>query len=286
MKTKKGLTLTMIFEASSLNYGEGLGNVTMLKKVTKADGRTYTYVSRQALRYNIIENMGVDTTPVTAESGVVQFDPTAQIDKYPEIDLFGYMKTQKESNGQKRSAVVRLSNAESLMPFGQDMDFLNNMGLANRCDAPNALANSEIHNSMYAYTVVVDLDRVGIDGEIEITQEEKANRICELLDCIRYLSRDIKGRTESLNPIFGIGGIYDIKNPFFMGNVKVKKGNLNCDLLREIVRSSPYTKDKTYIAALADRFENAEEINDLSNTSMSELFEELKKEVKAYYESC
>lgn len=55
MMNKKGLTISMIFEASSANYGEGIGNISSLKKMTRSDGKVYTYISRQAMRYNIVQ---------------------------------------------------------------------------------------------------------------------------------------------------------------------------------------------------------------------------------------
>src|SRR6056297_2526949 len=91
----KGLTATFIFEAESANYGEGLGNVTSLKKVSRGNGDSYTYISRQALRYNMINQMEEDKTPLDLDGSVIQFAPDAKIDEYPEVDLFGYMKTQK-----------------------------------------------------------------------------------------------------------------------------------------------------------------------------------------------
>ena len=284
MNNKKGLTLTLIFEAGSLNYGEGIGNVSSLKKVVKADEKAYTYISRQALRYNIVKTMGVDNTPTSDDSGVVQFSPESTIDKYPEIDLFGYMKTEKKSSGNKRSAAVRLSNAESLTRFNSEMDFLNNMGLAERSGAANALANSEIHNTMYSYTVSVDLDRVGEDGEISISQKEKASRVNDLLTAIQYLNRDIRGRNESLNPIFVVGGIYDICNPFFLNNMKMEKGKLNCELIEDIKNSSIYTKEKTVIGSIPARFKNSEEVKKISTAGVNEVFEKLKEEVSKYYE--
>lgn len=33
-----GLTVTIVFQASSANYGESLGNVASLKKLTRGDG--------------------------------------------------------------------------------------------------------------------------------------------------------------------------------------------------------------------------------------------------------
>ena len=56
--TKSGLTATIVFQASSANYGESIGNVSALKKMTRADGKQYAYISRQALRYNIVDQLG------------------------------------------------------------------------------------------------------------------------------------------------------------------------------------------------------------------------------------
>ena len=51
--TRNGFTLTMIFLAESANYGEGVGNISTLKKLSRGNYEQYTYISRQAIRYNI-----------------------------------------------------------------------------------------------------------------------------------------------------------------------------------------------------------------------------------------
>ena len=63
----KGLILTMIFEAESANYGEGIGNVASLKKMARGSGDQYTYISRQAIRYNIVEQLDEALAEVKAE---------------------------------------------------------------------------------------------------------------------------------------------------------------------------------------------------------------------------
>ena len=213
---REGLTVTMVFLAESANYGEGVGNITTLKKMSRGNYEQYSYISRQALRYNIVSQLNWDNTPVDEKSGVVQFAPSATIEEYPEIDLFGYMKTTKEGDQKgaaaTRSAVARLSNAVALEPYQSDMDYLTNMGLAKRKNVGNVIAQSEIQRSLYSYTLSIDLDRVGKDGELEITEEEKADRVDRLLDAVHYLHRDIKGRRENLSPIFVIGGRYERKN--------------------------------------------------------------------------
>lgn len=280
--TKKGLTLTMIFEASSANYGEGIGNISQLKKITRAGGEIYTYISRQAMRYNIVQQMGIDNTPVDNEQRVVQFSPNTTIVKYPEIDLFGYMKTSKET--RTRSAVVRLSNAISMEPYKSDTDFLNNMGLAKRNGLPNDIAQSEIHKSLYSYTITVDLDKVGVDGDIEIDNVEKYRRINLLLDTIQFLNRDIKGRCENLNPVFVIGGLYERKNPYFEDRLKLTKKYLNTDIIVSVINSCDDTKTNTTVGMLSGFFDNDDYIKQSLNTvEICEAYSKFKEEVKAYY---
>ena len=155
---KDGLTLTMVFLAESANYGEGVGNITTLKKMTRGDYQQYSYISRQAIRYNLVQQLNWDDTPVDKKSGVVQFAPSATIEDYPEIDLFGYMKTTSKDDNLKggattRSAVARLSNAISIEPYQGELEFLTNMGLAKRQNLGNDIAQSEIHRTYYTYTL-------------------------------------------------------------------------------------------------------------------------------------
>lgn len=286
---RNGLTVTMVFLAESANYGEGIGNITSLKKMTRGDNKQYTYISRQALRYSLVQQMGWDKTPVDAKSGVVQFAPSATIAEFPEIDLFGYMKTtakdDKQSGGAStRNAVARLSNAISLEPYQSDLDFLTNMGLASRIDADNGIAQSEIHRTYYRYTVSVDLERVGIDGDIEISSEEKAERVKVLLDGIRYIYRDIKGRREDLSPVFIIGGVYERKNPFFENKVKIEKNRLSVEMIKELTDSDSSIGENTFAGVVSEMFDNDKEIKDiLGAETIGDVFGHLKEEVDRYY---
>lgn len=285
---RKGLTATIVFLAQSANFGEGIGNIATLKTLTRNDSHRYTYISRQALRYSLTDIAGWNDTPVEAqgkgEKQVVQFAPETTIKDYAEIDLFGYMKTEKGSNGNKRSAVVRISDAISLEPFTGDMNFLNNSGMASRIGANNNLAQSEQHLSYYSYTVTVDLDKVGVDGEIEISQKEKANRMVELLECLEFLNRDIKGRNENLNPMFIIGGIFDRKNPFYKDRVRLDKNSIRTKALKEIMTSYEWLEQQTHVGVVSGLFDNDAEIKEtLGATTVAEVFKKLKEEVREYY---
>lgn len=286
---KNGLTISMIFEAQSANYGEGMGNIATLKHLTRADGEQYTYISRQALRYSMIEQLGWANTPVEANGSgtkkVIQFKPGTTIQEYPEIDLFGYMKTSK-GGATTRSAVVRLSNAVSLEPFYADLDFLTNMGLAQRKGEMNSIAQSELHKSFYTYTITVDLDRVGIDENDGINLDvcEKASRVCRFLDCIEQLYRDIKGRRENLSPVFVVGGVYDRKTPFFENRICLHKNKL---LVQRIVESMETMREDTEVGYLPGTFTNDKEIEaQLQPVSIATFFQNLKKKVEDAYAGC
>lgn len=286
---KKGLTASFIFEAESANYGEGVGNVTALKKISRGTGDSFTYISRQALRYNIIQQMAEDITPLDVDGSVIQFATDATIKDYAEIDLFGYMKTKKPA--KTRSAVVRLSNAVSLESFNADIDFLTNKSLLDRYNKQGGevkeggnIAQAEIHKSYYAYTITIDLDLVGKDGDIEISNEEKANRVNKLLNVIKFLYRDIRGRRENLSPIFSIGGVYDIKNPFFENKLKVKNNKILTETIEGVFNLSSEIKAATHVGLIKGIFNNDADIKEkFSIVEMGEFFNCMKAEVDKYY---
>ncbi|KJS22468.1 MAG: CRISPR-associated protein [Clostridiaceae bacterium BRH_c20a] len=285
----KGLTLTLIFQAESANYGESVGNVASLKKISRGQGDQYTYISRQALRYNIAEQLGEDLAPVTAEGSgdkkVVQFSDEAMIDKYPEIDFFGYLKTEKGTGGKKRSAKVRISNAISLESFKGDLDFLTNKGQADKIGENMNIAQAEIHRSYYRYTITADLDQIGEDPlyGISLDNQERARRVKRLLETIAFLYRDIRGRREDLKPLFAIGGVYDIKNPVFQNVVSVRNNCIDVSEIQGVLYDN--IKEDTYCGVVHKSFDNTNELKEqLHVLSMPEFFSTLKQKVNAYYE--
>lgn len=294
---KKGLTFTAIFLAESANYGEGIGNVATLKKISRNRGEQYTYISRQAIRYNIVEQLGENKANVKAEGSgdkkVVQFSAETTIKDYPELDFFGYMKTVKGDNSKNRSAIVRLSNAVSLETFKGDLEFLTNKGLVDRIDRnekvfPN-IAQAEIHKSYYKYTVTIDLDKIGIDelDGIEIENEEKARRVNKLLDTISLLYRDIRGRREDLKPLFIIGGVYDIKNPFFENVVDVRNNKILVEKLTSGIYD--FIEKDTAAGIVKEQFENDTELEtelakkNIKVLNVPEFFKQLKNKIGEYY---
>ena len=299
---KSGLSITMIFKAQSLNYGEGIGNISELKKLSRGDGKVYTFASRQALRYDIarIGNkvFGWNLEVVDKSKGTVQFQDKLSIADSQEMDLFGYMKTSKKTDEKVggsniRSAVVRLSNAISLEDYKSDKDFLNNKGLADRINEFPNLANVEQHLSYYTYTVTIDLEKVGVDGSLELSKEEKSRRVVELLEILKVLNREIRGREENLSPLFIIGGLYDLNTPYFLGRIKLESQEngfaINTNILEDTMKlkiGENAIREDTKIGMVKDIFQNEKEIEETFSGKVSnvqDFFKNLENDVKQYY---
>jgi CRISPR-associated protein Cst2 len=321
------LTLTIITQrATSLNYGENIGNVSILKKLSLGDNSQITYVSDKALKYDIrrkgkeekgwrlLDERVKELIEKSKDGKKLNVDKFAKelVQEYQEFDLFGGLLTNlKGADGKKvelsygdsvkRTAPVKITYAYSISKFQGDMDFMNNIEAYNRYirhieqkDA-QVITQSEQHTTHYYYTVAIDLDRIGVweteNGTEEvIPAEEKAKRVKDLLDIVRTLSRQIRGRYENLSPVFVIGGIYKVKNPFFMGCIGAtetedRKLLLDVDRLLGCKGIIPEEeRDNTLCGLLSGFFANEQEIREKLNCkSVGEVFEELKNKVGEIY---
>ena len=302
MNKKSGFTITMIFKAQSLNYSEGIGNIAELKKLTRGNGDVYTFASRQALRYDIArlgnEMFNWNLQVVDKDKKTVQFSDKYTIEDSEEMDLFGYMRTigksdDKDGGANVRSAVVRLSNAISLEKYKSDIEFLSNKGMADRIKEHPNIANLEQHLSYYTYTVTIDLSKVGIDCDIELSNEVKKNRVIQLLEILKVLNRNIRGREENLSPVFVIGGIYKLNSPFFLGRIalndKKEKFELDVDMLKDAMSlklGEEFIKDDTRVGIVKNTFSNEDKINEMVDNkvgTVQEFFEDIESKVSEYY---
>ena len=203
-------------------------------------------------------------------------------------------KTEDKDGGSNiRSAAVRLSNAISLEEYKNDIEFLNNKGLADRIPEFPNLANIEQHLSFYTYTITIDLEKIGVDAGVELDNEIRAKRVKELLEIVKVLNREIRGREENLSPIFVIGGLYKLNSPFFLGRIKLngKDGEFSIDT--EMLKDTMTLKlgensieEDTKVGIVKNVLKNEKEIEENFNTSnIQEFFEDLENQVEQYYRS-
>jgi CRISPR-associated protein Cst2 len=174
-----------------------------------------------------------------------------------------------------------------LETFKGDLDFLTNKGLADRTSNEMKgmnIAQSEIHKSYYRYTVAIDLDQIGIDGDVNLENTEKSRRVKKLMDTIALLYRDIRGRREDLKPLFAIGGVYETKNPIFQNVLEVKENKIVVEAIQGVMFD--FIEKDTMCGLIQGKFENDDEIKEkLKAISVPELFKNLKTKVDEYYES-
>lgn len=247
-KSRKYVVMDVVFYGGSLNYDQGATNYQELKKITKWDGRQYVLVSRYALRYSILHwanklypndwKLAGKEEFVLESGGVVHPKPDMLENKkildFPEFDLFGFMiaekknqsteKKEKTEKGTKEAAVtrvspVKISHAISLTPYNHDSHFMANLDVTRRAGGSGSNpVTIEEKEDFYAYSVVIDADRIGKYtkdehgdekiGDITIDPDVARTRIVQLVEAILYLKREIKGRMEDLSPWLVICGLY------------------------------------------------------------------------------
>src|SRR5690606_9759554 len=122
------------------------------------------------------------------------------------------------------------------------------------------------------------------NDDIEIPLAERAKRVIKLLQAIKLLYRDIKGRRENLSPIFAIGGVYNYKNPFFENRLKLSENKLNVSTIENVLELDEEIKNNTKVGLVRGIFANDEEIESkLNPLPMAEFFKTLESEVLEYY---
>jgi CRISPR-associated protein Cst2 len=215
------------------------------------------------------------------------------------------LKKDIEVEKLKRSQPVRFSNGYSISEFVYDMNLLNDIDAYNRYiqniagQKKQSLVYPEEHFSYYTYTLTIDLDKVGAvesteDGRVifnpVVDPDSRAKRVYDILEIVLlYLNRKIKGRDENLTPVFVIGGMYDVKHPFFANAIyfweEDQKLKFNADDVIKVLNM--YTHYQNINNETLIFYDNSfvEAVGNLPLTKVpiNSLLDELKKKAHAYY---
>lgn len=265
MGNKGFLTATVIFEAMSLNRDEGMGNIQSLHLLNRGNGEVYTYMSRQAITYAVrkilLENDEWKETNVELKGKVLQF--TGNIKEDQEIDIFGYMNTKDDSGNDTRvrPATITFTHAVSLEPYRGEVSMyanheLNRRNMQNNRDKPNPIPyNRQEHKSLYKYSIVIDLNRIGVEDDKErtsvIEEGEKAKRINQVLQAIANLGHQISASRQPLNPLFIVGAHVKYGSPIFhnyVTNIENQYNILDGELLEKGLKHVNNIKKEERIA--------------------------------------
>lgn len=290
----KALTLTIVANMTS-NYGEGLGNIGSVQKVYR-NGKSYAIRSRESMKNAIMVQSGLyDDLEVQVDKGVNQkaVSETVNASNYRALEG-GYMNT---SDGTKiRKSSFYLTDAISFHSFINETRFHNNLYLAQAYAQKAGISvqdkakeaglmpyQYEYDKSLKKYSITIDLDKVGVDEnyDAQAESEEKIYRVQALLDAVKTLALVVRGNLDNAEPVLVVGGIGARKTHYFdnvvqMDNLRLKIGE---DLKKKL--------SEGYRIALLEgyNFDNEDQIKEeLKPISIEQFFEDLNKEVKAYYE--
>lgn len=312
------ITITYLAKISyaSLNGGDSdTDNINVIKKITAYDGTEYPYVSSQALRRALrdqLSTLGCQMSPISASDAPKASSTDSEDDedpnkKHPPItrcdpvtylddDLFGYMNAQTESI--KRTSPIRVSPLVALTKYMADLDFgTNYMGKDEGLD-PN-IFETEMHRGLYRGTIMIELDRVGTgDGfipkiakkkpkkgeatpeqkDLSLTNEQKADRVLAFLDAFQNLwSSGRQSRfLADISPKFIAAAYLSSKNPIFLESID---HTIDIAALKSVVSDySSYIHDHVF-ASQSSVFPVEEGVK-----SLGEGFAAIKSWVNAYYQ--
>lgn len=298
-KKNLGLTLTIVCNITS-NYGESLGNASSVQKVFK-NGKIYATRSRESMKNAIMTQSGMykDLKVIAvgkATQKVTQKEVTEEMNASNCRALEGgYMNTKAITIIRKSS--FYLTDAVACDEFVNETRFHNNLYLASTRAKDKGINlqekagesglmpyQYEFDKSLKKYSITFDLDKVGVDeyfnAEAEVS--EKIERVNLILETIENLSLVVRGSLDNAEPLMIFGGIGNCKTHYFDNVVNVRKSTLN--ITDELIER---LKKEDYKMAFIEggNFVNEQEIKEkLNPISITEFFENLKGDVKNYYE--
>jgi CRISPR-associated protein Cst2 len=291
--TKNALTLTIVAHITS-NYSEGLGNIASVQKVFRK-GKVFTMRTRESLKNAIMVQSGMYDDLETEVDGATQKLVSNELTAANTRALEGgYMSTKGTTYVRKSSFYI--TDAIACDEFVNETRFHNNLFLANnyaisintnlQADAKKSGLmpyQYEYDKSLKVYSLTIDLEMIGKDENFdceEALNQEKADRVNCLLSAVENLSLTVKGNLDNAEPVFVVGGLSERKTHSFENVVRVKENKLEIsDDLKDKV-------DKGFSVALLKgmNLDNEDEIiNQLSPTTITNFFNNLRKEVCDYY---
>lgn len=262
--------------AANVNASHTEGNVLVTKKVTLPDGSTIPYISGQAIRRMLrdrLEELGYSLSEPFAQVKGQEVSPPVRPWEFVDEDLFGYLDP---SGMRRRTSPVRVSAAVGLFPFQGDRD-LGTRSFERFGEAMATGGNmfeTEIYANLFKGTMLVELDRVGIFGSLELGEsnersvsgDERTKRIQTLFEALNLLWGG--GRTArmiaDLSPRFIAYTRLKVKHPVFLEALAARYEDgayvLELEPLVNALKKFESYREQTLFGLEPGIFENEQEI--------------------------
>ncbi len=304
------ITITYLSKVSlaSLNGSDKeVDNINPIKKVTLQNGEELPYVSSQAIRRALrdkIEELGCDISPV-GESSTSKGAPKTALNpiKYIDDDLFGYMDAKAGEDGAAgtsnvRTSPVRVESLLALATYKGDLDYATNF-MGKKIGLNPNIFETEIHSGVYRGTILIELDRVGVEykpkeekngkvvtrtlEKIElIDNAKKAKRVLAFIDAFQMLwSSGRQSRfLADISPKFIAAVMMKSKNPIFLESVTLSEnGQIEMEKLISVITDYRKFIDQYVFAVQESVFDKQDNM-----VSLGEGFESIRDWVNDYYE--
>jgi len=265
------ITITYLSKVSlaSLNGSDKeVDNINPIKKVTLPTGEELPYVSSQAIRRALrdkIEELGYGISPV-GQSSTDKGAPKTALNpiQYIDDDLFGYMDARAGEDGgagtsNVRTSPIRVESLLALATYKGDLDYATNF-MGKKIGLNPNIFETEIHSGVYRGTILIELDRVGVEHKVIVGKEgktitrtlervdlvnnqEKANRVIAFVDALQMLwSSGRQSRfLADISPKFIAAALMKSKNPIFLEAVDLSKdGEVDIAKLKSV--TSDYSR--------------------------------------------
>lgn len=296
-KKVRCLTFTILTESPvALSNDQGFGNYTPIKKYFYKNGQhamtsvaTFTY----ELKKKLVEDYNWQLSDIVLKksksksksdneseeskitsSHIRAIDIEKASEKKFEADVFGYLIPGAEMS---KTSPLRIIPFISLNRFKNDTQLITNRGnfdisLKRKyyddsdnevpiTDIPRtqALANEEVFGDYYAYTITLELDRIGVnevnngklllpENRTFIEKDLRLQIVRDLIDAVANLTRDIKHQKVLLKPLAVFGGAFENVVPYFWNDIEFINGKLNLSLIKNTIESYSLEKDRLLLS--------------------------------------
>lgn len=314
----KSLNFTILTESSvALSNDQGFSNYTPIKKCFAKDGQhaitsvgTITYEMRKQLFQKGIKPSGIVLNAKKDGKVTNMYPFTDNVEALDESgienDLFGFLIPDKQLS---KTSPLRIIPFKSIHTYKNDTQLITNRGfldldsdrkyynnkqeeyIKEELPKTQALANEEVFQDYYVYTLTIELDRLGVlevkDGKY-LTPDKREywdkkirmEVVKKVVEVTSEFTRTIKHQTVHLKPLAVFGGAFESVVPYFWNDVELNKDNtLNLNNVIETIKSYELNKNNYIVGVssrLAGKLDNEQiEINEYPVKAMKQLIDRL-----------